>query len=87
MTWRDNLGTGGLIGAACAACCIPPLIASLGIVGALALTAGIIGGIAVATAVLFSGIGVLVARRHRTANACPPVQPPTFIDPPKRRNS
>ncbi len=86
MKWREHLGTGGLIGAACAACCVPPLIASFGLVGGLALTVGLVGGIAVAIAVLLGGVGLIVARRRRATNVCAPNPGPTFVDSPSRRS-
>lgn len=68
MNWRQHLGAGGLIGAACAVCCVPPLIASLGVVAGLAATAGLIGGIAAAVAVLLFGLGVVMRRRTRPSS-------------------
>ena len=61
MRLRDHLGTGSFIGVACMACCVPPLIASLGLVGGLAVTAGLTAGIAVAVAVLLTGLAGLLS--------------------------
>ena len=87
MKWREHLGTGGLIGAACAACCVPPLIASFGLIGGLAVTAGLVGGIAVAVAVLLGGVGFVLARRRRAATSCVSADGPVLVDPPTRRSA
>lgn len=82
MTWRQPLRAGGLIGAACAACCVPPLVASVGVVAGLAAAAGLIGGIA-AVVVLLAGVGVVVRRRQPSetcgavGDASTPVAAPT----------
>ena len=85
MTWRDHLGTGGLVGATCTACCVPPLIASLGLVGGLAIAAGLVTGIAVAGTELLAGVAIVTARRRRTTTTCDPTDGPVLVTPPPRR--
>ena len=70
MNPRNALARGGLVAAACVACCAPPIIAALGVTAGLAATAGIFLGLAAAIAVVVIGAGWIVARtrgraRHR----------------------
>lgn len=85
MSWRSHLSTGGFVGAACAACCVPPLIASLGLVGGLAATAGLVGGIALAVAVLIGGIATVTARRRSRRGGCDESPTTVMVDAPVGR--
>jgi nitrate/nitrite transporter NarK len=86
MNVRNALGTGGLAGAACAACCAPPLIAALGLTVGLAAVAGVIVGIAAAIAVVILGAGYVANRRNKAARAtCASPSDPVALAAPTRR--
>ena len=73
MNLRNALAKGGLAGAACVACCAPPLILGLGITAGIAATAALFLGIAVAIAIALIGGGALLVRRR--AHRPPPTEP------------
>ena len=86
---RQALGTGAFAGVACAACCAPPIIGALGVTFGLAAVAGVIGGIALAVAVVILGVSAATARRaavRRSAATGVDVEPVSVpVAPPGRR--
>lgn len=80
---RQALGTGALAGAACVACCAPPILAALGLTLGLAVLAGVMAGLAVAVAVAVIGVAAVSARRARPTR-CEPVAP-VAVAAPRRR--
>lgn len=77
MKIRDSLTKGGLAGAACVACCAPPLILALGLTAGLAATAAVFLGLAAAITVVLIGGGAVVARRR--SHQPPPVDAPVAV--------
>jgi hypothetical protein len=67
---RAAAARGGFAGAACVACCAPPIIAALGATAGVAATLGIFVGLAGAvTAVLVGGTWVATRMRRPRAEA------------------
>lgn len=81
MNLRQALGRGGLVAAACVACCTPPIIAALGVTAGLAATAGIFVGLAAAIAVVLIGGAWILARtrRHTGTTECEPSDAPVPV--------
>lgn len=55
MKARSAAARGGLVSAACVACCAPPVIAAFGVTAGVAATLGIFVGLAAATAAVLLG--------------------------------
>ncbi len=53
--------------AACAACCVPPILGALGVTIGLAAVGWLLGGLLVAAAVLAVGLGIVHRRRRAAA--------------------
>lgn len=86
MTARTAVGRGVLGGAACAACCAPPIVAALGVAGGLAATIGIFVGLAAAIAIVLVAGTWIVARLRRPA--CDPgAVEPVAVAAPARRST
>ena len=75
---------GGLVAAACVACCAPPIFAALGVTAAVAVTVGLFLSLAVAATVALFGMGWIAARRMRHQHDLSP-DAPTPVGPPARR--
>jgi mercuric ion transport protein len=84
---RFALERGAFVGAACVACCAPPIIVTLGVTAGLAATAGIFLGIAAVVAVILAGGAWLATRRRRRAAPCDasPAPGPVPVAGPTRR--
>jgi chromate transport protein ChrA len=79
---RDAAARGGLVAAACVACCAPPIIAAVGLTAGIAATAGIFLGLAAAVGVVLLGVAWITNRRlrhdrHEAAPTAVPVPAPT----------
>lgn len=69
---RGSFGVLGVGAAACAACCAPPVLAFLGGLGLAGLASTLIFGALGLILVAVAVAGVVLVRRHRTANTLPP---------------
>jgi hypothetical protein len=67
---RRAAGLVGIGAAACAACCVGPILGVLGGVGALSLGVGAALGLVAALVVLAVGIGAFVLWRRRRSPTC-----------------
>jgi hypothetical protein len=86
---RRALGRGGVVAAACVACCASPIIAALGVTAGLAATAAIFAGLATAVAVVLIGAGWVFARtrRPRRAGECDTTAGSVAVAAPTRREA
>ena len=87
MRQPKALGTGLFAGAACAACCAPPIIATLGLAAGFAATAAVVFGIAAAVAIAILAATALAASRQRTASCATDEPGPVSVSTPVRRTA
>lgn len=83
---RDSFGARGICAAACAACCVGPLLAVLGGITLAGVTGTFLFG---AVSVVAAGLagGVFLALRRRRHVACPPVSTSVALNAPRRRQA
>jgi hypothetical protein len=63
-----------MIGAACVACCTPPLIAAFGLAGGIIAALGVfLGVVGVIVGVLVGGTWLMLRYRKRRGQTCAPV--------------
>jgi hypothetical protein len=83
---RRGFGVVGLGAAACAACCVGPILGVLGGIGALSLGAGSTLGLLAGVLVLTVGVvGFVVWRRRRNPSCAAPLPQQVPVGAPVRR--